>query len=207
MFRLFYFLPSIPFELQTIFRNYTFGKNPLNLKKLFSIGLLMIFLFNVGGYYLVFWGLGVHNDKVTWNRLEAGKYSEDETTLLKIPMAMPYPVYNEGYQPFQDEFEHQGNFYKGIKQKLQGDTLYIVCIKDTSKKRLVGTMNKYAKDSNDLPTQEKKQTLSKLLSEYESFYSIEIIHNDGWCRVAKYTLSSLEVINPDLPILSPPPRG
>jgi hypothetical protein len=138
--------------------------------------------------------------------LEAGNYSEEETTLLKIPMALPYPVYNEDYQPLQGEFEHQGNFYKGIKQKLQGDTLYIVCVKDTSKKHLVGTMNKYAKESTDLPSQEKKHTISKLLSEYESFSSMDIIQNEGWCVLTEYSLSTLDIINQDFPILSPPPK-
>jgi hypothetical protein len=149
----------------------------------------------------------VHNDKLTWGQLESGGYSEEEAVLLKIPMALPYPVYNEDYQPLQGEFEHQGNYYKGIKQKLEGDTLYIVCVKDNNKKRLDSTMNKYAKETNDLPTQEKKQTLSKLLKEYESRASIEIIQNHGWCSIAKYTPCSFDVIQQNFPILSPPPKG
>ena len=35
-----------------------------------------------------------------------------------------------GYERVNGEFEHNGEFFKLVKQKLENDTLNIVCIKD-----------------------------------------------------------------------------
>jgi hypothetical protein len=168
---------------------------------------LLIFLFNVGGYYLVFWGLRINNDKLTWDRIENSDYAESETMTIKMPMALPYPVYESGYHEMHDKFEHNGEFFKGIKQKLEGDTLFIVCVKDMREKRLVNTMTKYAKESSDLPTHEKNHaSIGKLLKEYESLTSINVIHNTGWCYTQFNIENISKTISRNSPILVPPPE-
>ena len=170
---------------------------------------MLLFLFNVGGYYLVFWGLRYQGDKKTWSRLEAAQYSEAETILFKIPMALPYPV-NEGvYEQMKGEFEHNGNFYKGIKQKFERDTLFVLCVKDQKEKNLANTMTSYEKASNDLPSKSKhgQGLLSKLLNEYEPFHQIEVIHQNGWLLTSpNSTSTSLDLLAFELSVQSPPPK-
>jgi hypothetical protein len=54
-----------------------------------------------------------------WTTIDIRK---DETILLKIPVAVPYQIDSEGYERVDGEFEHQGEFYRLVKQKYQNDT-------------------------------------------------------------------------------------
>ena len=107
------------------------------------------------------------------------------------------------------EFEHAGEFYKGIKQKLENDTLYIVCVKDNTKKDLSKTMNDYAKVINDLPAKSKSTNalLSKLIKEYVSFHSVVLL-NQSYGEV--FTFCSYEkpfhLLKQSTSVLSPPPE-
>jgi hypothetical protein len=155
----------------------------------------------------VFWGLQIHNDKLTWNNLEEGRYNEDETILLKLPMALPYPVYDNDYRPMQEEFEHDGSYYKGIKQKLEGDTIYILCVKDVKKKGITNAFTKYAKETNNLPTDKKGNSIfNKLLKEYEPLTPYQVIQQQGWCIDNVFILAAVDISSHASPVLAPPPR-
>ena len=113
------------------------------MKKVFSIFFLLVFLFNVGGYHIVFWGLRVQTDRELSNRLDANLYDPEETIQLRIPIALPYPIQSHDFQRVDGRFEHNGQQYKLIKHKLQSDTLYVVCLRDHATRQLVTTMTDY----------------------------------------------------------------
>lgn len=113
------------------------------MKRALSILLLLVFLFNVGGYYIVFWGLRFQMDQQLTSRLDANSYDPEATIELKIPLALPYPVQSNGFQRVDGRFERNGEFFRLVKQKLEGDTLYIVCIRDRATRELVNTMTDY----------------------------------------------------------------
>jgi hypothetical protein len=169
---------------------------------------LIALLFNVGGYYIVFWGLRYQADNVLTSRLESNNYTPEEITVLKIPMLLPYPV-QEGYQVIKkDKFEHKGDYYKLVKQKLENDTLYIVCIKDFNEKHLVKKMIDFGNLSNDFPqSKTTKNLLSKLMKEYEPLHLIALVEQNGWTVttsfVQHHTFNLLEI---DQSIQSPPPQ-
>ena len=156
----------------------------------------------------MFWGLQYQTNQKTWNRLEDNRYPKEETILLKIPMALPYSLGDGSYKRMRGEFEHQGEFYKGIKQKLQQDTLYIVCIKDQKQKHLVNTMTRYEKMSNDLPSKTKntRNIWSKLGTEYESLLQLKTIHTAGWSITFPYSQGTSEIISFEQAVQSPPPK-
>jgi hypothetical protein len=167
-----------------------------------------VFLFNVGGYYLVFWGLRISNDKIAWNKIEKSGYDESNAITIKMPMNLPYPMFQSDFHQTHDKFEYKGEFYKSVKQKIEGDTLYVVCVKDLGEKRLVNTMTKYAKESNDLPGHEKNQTsLSKLLKEYVSISAVELIQSAGWCYTQCPTEDLLSFASRTSAVVIPPPRS
>ena len=77
-----------------------FGKyvtpNPETLRRIISIFFLFLFLFNVGGYYIVFLGMKAKAKKDLLTRLDANDYTTDETLVLSVPLSMPYPIYSAG---------------------------------------------------------------------------------------------------------------
>ena len=171
----------------------------------------MVFLFNVGGYYVVFWGLRFHNDQRLLHRVEANLYHDNEIVELKIPVTLPYPLQDQGFQPVDGRFEHNGEHFKLIKHKFENDTLYVVCIRDFETRKLVNTMRNYVEMANGFDATSSNQKalnyLGKLIKDFCSHGIISI--------VCPFTILSSDPsfeqtqapIDPVLPVLSPPPRA
>jgi hypothetical protein len=177
------------------------------LKKLFSIALLSVFLFNVGGYYLVFYGLRCQAGMEMKQRLETEAYSNDETVTLTIPLAVPYYADNVDYEPVTGSFEKNGEFFKLVKQKFERDTLYVVCIKDHEEKRLFMAMTDLVKLFNHLPSSS-QQTLKLLGSFIKDFTTDSTVGhqpNLGWIRAFEFPCQQFELLSSDFPVISPPP--
>ena len=107
------------------------------------------------------------------------------------------------------KFEHQGEYYKLIKQKLEGDTLYILCIKDNKEKHLNNKMIEFGNLSNDLPMQSKQSQnlLSKLLKEYEPLHQLVFITEEGWVANIKFSHLLFRMLEIEQLIQSPPPKS
>jgi hypothetical protein len=178
------------------------------LKRTVSILLLSVFLFNVGGYYIVFWGLRQHADQALAKKLDAGLYVDEETIELKIPVTLPYPLQQRGYERVEGRFEHKGEFYKLVKQKHAHDTLYVICIRDSQEKKLVKTMQDYAKMTNDLPSSSKKALhfLGKFLKDFETAPTGALLHHQGWSKDLSFTVRSFSTLDQTIVIPSPPPE-
>jgi hypothetical protein len=169
--------------------------------------MLVVFLFNVGGYYIVFWGLRIHSSKALNQRLDANQYSLDETIQLKIPVTLPYPVQQQEFRRVHGKFEHKGQHYQAVKHKLENDTLYIVCIRDQRENTLVNTMAKYARLANDLPSSKQALNfLGKLTKDFESTDDMHIVRHAGWCRLINFTSSVPISRDMQFTIASPPPE-
>jgi hypothetical protein len=172
--------------------------------------LLTIFLFNVGGYYLVFLVLRYHSNEKLESVLDSGTYTEEGTIEIKIPMNMPYPIHPRGFERVNGEFEFDGEYYHLIKQKLDQDTLYIVLMKDVQEKHLVETMTEYANLSNDFGGSDQKALnfLGKLLKEYNSGAGVDIFeHASGIVRSIAFKAFSNTIVSRAESIPSPPPRS
>ncbi|MBK5278548.1 MAG: hypothetical protein JJE09_06760, partial [Bacteroidia bacterium] len=99
------------------------------MKKHLTLFLLFLFLLNMLGYYGVFIGLQVQTTLQMRQKFDDENYSHQEV-IFKMPLAIPYSTDSKEYTRVDGEFEHNGDMYRLVKQRLQSDTLYIVCIKD-----------------------------------------------------------------------------
>jgi hypothetical protein len=124
------------------------------LKKIIAIFLVILLLFNALGFYGLFVGLRYKNEIDLVQRLDNHDYLEEQTVTLKVPMTLPYHLDSE-YERVDGEIEHNGEFYRLVKQKLQKDTLYIVCIKDQGSKRIKQALADYVKTFTDKPVDAK----------------------------------------------------
>jgi hypothetical protein len=138
----------------------------------------MVFLFNVGGYYIVLWGLRFQADQELTLRIDANLYEPEETIELKIPVVLPYPIQSQDFQRVDGRFEHQGQFYKLVKHKLENDTLFVVCIRDAETRKVVNTIRDYVKLTQDPPAPSSGKTalnlLSKLVKDFNTNSNINI---------------------------------
>ena len=100
------------------------------LKRLLSVLLLLIFLFNLGGYYVMFSALSVQANRELSARLDVGQYDEQKTITIDIPFSLPYPIQDSDFERFRQSFSIGDENYQVVKQKYENDVLTIVCIRD-----------------------------------------------------------------------------
>ena len=177
------------------------------MKKIIAIFLVLLLLFNALGFYGLFIGLRYKNEIDLVQRLDNDQYLEEQTVTLKVPMTLPYHLDSE-YERVDGEIEHDGEFYRLVKQKLQKDTLYIVCIKDQGSKRIKQALADYVKTFTDKPA-DAKHTGKFLTNFIKDFLPTSVgisSASAGWTHV----VSSAEIIDSfnsrSIAVVSPPPQ-
>jgi hypothetical protein len=179
------------------------------LKRILSIFFLCVFLFQVGGYYIVFWGMERQAQATLLGRLDAGDYSEEELVVLTIPLALPYPIHAEGFQRLDGEFQYGGESYKLVKQKLENDTLFVVCIRDRESSRINDALTELTKFAHNLPVSNKKalSVLAKLHKDFRSTeYDVLFSRYDLFERTY-YAAEDSRITTNTLTVESPPPEA
>lgn len=143
-------------------------------------------------------------------RLDADNYSSNDLVVFSIPtLSLPYPLQQQGYERVNGEFEYQGEYYSLVKQRLENDTLFMVCIKDHHKKKLVNVLNEYTNLANNLPAsaQHTLDSFAKLFKDYTSAESTALSAGSGWCILLSFVEKEYSLLQHSYPVLSPPPRG
>ena len=157
---------------------------------------------------MVFWALRSQAKSDLLHRLDADSYSSEEVVVLTIPVSLPYPVYDEGYQRANGELEYNGEYYQLLKQKIENDTLFMVCVKDHQQKRLDRTMNEYTNLANNLPTSA-KHTMDLMGKLFKDF-TVTSFTTPSIALALKYDIlfssGNFSIIQQVFPIDSPPPE-
>lgn len=162
----------------------------------------------MGGYYIVFWGVRSQAKSDLLHRLDAEQYSSEDLVVLTIPISVPYPIQQNGYERVNGEFEYHGDYYNLVKQRLENDTLFMVCIKDHHEKKLVSALNEYANLANSLPTNAKHtmDLFGKLFKDYTASAFSSMNSAQGWCAHIQAPTNVFDVLQRDYPIYTPPPK-
>jgi len=170
----------------------------------------LLLLLNVMGYYGVFLGLQYKNDQRMIQKLDADNYSDSETITLKIPISVPYAVDSKDFQRVDGKFEHQGEFYRLVKQRLSQDTLYIVCVKDTEDKRIDNAITDFVKTFTDKPVDNhpSSKVVVNFIKDYVSQPFAVQHFASGW-EIDVVKTSSFKFLHSSFSssIIHPPERG
>jgi hypothetical protein len=180
------------------------------LKNLFAIVFTALLLLNVMGYYGVFLGLQYKNDREMIQRFDSDDYSESETVTIKIPISIPYAFDQAEFERVDGKFEHEGEFYRLVKQKLSQDTLYVVCAKDQENKKIDEAMTSFVKTFTDKPVD--THSNSKIVISFIKDYipqSFEVCQSNlGWVADVIRETACNNMTSSFCPsIIHPPERG
>ena len=178
------------------------------MKKVLSILLLVIFLFNVGGYYLAYWALEYKLDQALSVRIDRNQFAEEETITIRIPVSLPYPIQEHDFERVDGTFEYNGEYFKLVKHKLEKNTLIVVCLKNHDQKAVAETLTDYVKLANDLPGNAKKALVffGKLLKDYDQAPSSDLVGMNPWEQEILFTELILSWDRAYSEIPGPPPR-
>jgi len=165
---------------------------------------VLLLLFNTGGYYFVF--LGLKHDAISRlnKKLDEDKYLDGETLTIKVPLTLPYPINNIGYQRISGQYEHNGEAFSLVKQKHENDTLFIVCIKNEKADHFKRLAQKFVEQSDE--SQNPFFFLSKFSADFISSYTTDWVHQPGWCMLTLFADVITPKTNVWLRIPSPPPE-
>jgi hypothetical protein len=180
-------------------------RNPM--KRVTSLLLLFVFLFGLIGYYGVFWVLSEKAQLESSERLDENRYDDKDAITIKFPLNLPYPIQSKEFERVQGSFHYQGEFYNLVKQKLENDTLYIVCVKDHEKKRLESFFSTITKVSHDQPVNSSAfKLLCSYAKEFESSFSFRIKPSTTLLTSVAYPYEDEHILTNSYPVLTPPPE-
>lgn len=175
------------------------------MKKVTAVILLLTVLFHAGGFYLLFWVLGEQASREMTRRVEAADYSEAETVIVKIPLAIPYNGDSNDYHDISGEIERNGEYLRLVKQKFLRDTLYVVCVRDHRQQQLANVMTDFVKTSSDQPTSPTMKLFGSLVREFVPVNSIEhVISRRELCTIT-FDTRPYELPCETITVESPPP--
>ncbi len=135
-------------------------------------------------------------------------YQHEELT-FKIPLTVPYSTDSKEYTRVDGEFEQDGEVYRLVKQKLQSDTLYIVCVKDNTSKNIKQALADYVKTFSDKPVSSKgnTKTLQNLIKDYLCHTVSMERQNSGWEKTISFYSAEHRYELVQASLTGPPPRA
>jgi hypothetical protein len=166
------------------------------LKKAVSIALLILFTFNLGGYFLLFRMLEKKALAEVTHQLESEQVSDQELLEIKIPITLPYPVQEGQIEKRSGTFTHEGQSFSIVKQKYENDVLTIWCYRniEVEKIRHIETavdQNSAENNSGNISFSINSKISQDFLSDLIQIENI----SSGWSRILT-TVSSVPSIEP-----------
>jgi hypothetical protein len=160
------------------------------VKKLVSIALLMVFLFNVIGYRVFFYYLERGADVRIEARLEKLTEADQSLITVKIPIRLPYQTDWQDFERAEGEVTVNGSVYRYVKQRVYRDTLILLCINDHYKSRIIKGTADYFEKVNDLAAENnKKPVFKQSMSDY--IMDVSILRFDSFeSLITFYPVSS-----------------
>ena len=128
------------------------------MKKIASILLLCVLLFNWFGYRILSDYYEHQADLVLEQKLDNSEYDESQLIEIKVPLKLPYQNNWKEFERFDGEIEVDGIHYKYVKRAVYNDSLILLCLPNEGKMKLLSARDEFFKLVNDIqhPTQGKK---------------------------------------------------
>ena len=176
------------------------------MRRLLSAILLMVFLFNLGGYYAFFSVLRIKASRELSAQLDQGVYDEQQTIEVNLPLTLPYPIQGAGFERSKQFFTIGEEHYQVVKHKYENDVLTIVCVKDERSKDftdLIQSMDKQQSGEDG-----KASLLSKVIQEFVSSDVLMLcLGLSAYREIDRSIFLSSAVTGWNSLVFSPPRRG
>ena len=122
------------------------------MKKLAAILLLAIFLFNIGGYRIVFYFLQKNANTELIEAIDKEEYNPQELITIKVPLSLPYQNNWKNFERVDGEIKVNGKVYHYVQRKLVDGEMILQCLPDENKMHLENAKDDFFRLANDLVT-------------------------------------------------------
>ena len=168
----------------------------------------MLVLLNTMGYYVIFVGLQYKLDAAAIRNLDSEHYDASQTVILKLPMSVPYQTDDENFTRVDGVIEHQGEHFRLVKQKYAKDTLTVICIRDTERKKINEEMANFVKGFTDKApgNNHAKQSIT-FIKDYLQYRFAVISLSCGWESDIQHLTFSKRLVSSFEPSVIQPPEN
>lgn len=128
------------------------------MKRIASILLLSLLLFNWFGYRILSGYFEQQADLVLEQRLDNSDYDESQLIEIKVPLQLPYQTNWKEFERVDGEIEVDGIHYKYVKRTVYNDSLILLCLPNEGKMRLQSARDEFFKLVNDLQHPQNKKS-------------------------------------------------
>jgi hypothetical protein len=122
------------------------------VKRIASILLLGILLFNWGGYRLLSGYFESQSDTQLQAELDLHHYNESDLINIKVAASLPYGSSSETFERVDGNIEMNGVTYTYVKRRFYQDSLELLCIPNTERTGIKNARDEFAKLANDFIT-------------------------------------------------------
>ncbi len=123
-----------------------------NVKRIASILLLGILLFNWGGYKLLSDHFENNADAKMQAELDLHHYSDADLITIKVAASLPYGSSSEKFERVDGNIEMNGVTYTYVKRRFYQDSLELLCIPNTERTGIKNARDEFARLANDFVT-------------------------------------------------------
>ncbi len=166
--------------------------------------MLLLLLFNTGGYQLLFQYLIYEADTSVDRQINTNSYRPNDLQLVKIPVHLNIVDWDD-FKPISGEIKINNNYYNYAQLKMTRDTLYMLCLRNTDHSRLQNAGRAYAKDVNDSPQTKHSHNSSgkKVISLSDYNYQFFTYNYVSHSVIAKQRIQ-IVIIRSDNPFIESP---
>jgi hypothetical protein len=141
------------------------------MKRFVAIALLTIHFFNLGGYMLLHLYAVNKSDQFMNELISKSLYNPNTLIQLKIKQNLPGITEWNDFKNVTGHIQLKNVAYNYVKLKFTKDTLYVMCVPNYAKTRLIENNVIYAKQVNDIPQDEKSEHSSVKKGGADNTYS------------------------------------
>lgn len=183
------------------------------MKRIASILLLGILVFNWGGYRLLSDYFEGRADEKLQTALDRNQYNENELLRIKVAASLPYGSNSEQYERVDGNIEINGVTYTYVKRRFYQDSLELLCIPNTAKAGIKNARDEFARLANDFITSNTSRKAPSHHS-HSAKFSVQDFTNDqdffswqfrdadlkgNWNRTISADMKSVYLSRPDRP--------
>lgn len=139
------------------------------LKKVASILLLSLLLFNWIGYRLVTSLMEKQVSQALEARIDREDYQEDDLIEMRVALNLPYQNEQAAFERVSGEIEIEGKHYTYVKRKIEKGALVVMCIPNETRTKIENSRHDYFKMVNDLENSSEKK--SEKSSSFKGFFN------------------------------------
>ena len=179
------------------------------MKRLLAISLLVLHLYSLYGLTAWYFCAVYRSDKLFNEQISMDRYSLDDLVAVKLPVNMPTIDDWKDYQYISGQVQFQNNSYNYVQIKMTRDTVYLMCVPNYKKARLINQNIIDARKIADIPNGKKEHIPFGKLSSLGDYncQAVNYLFVTPLALLSTNTASiSADIIQYALPSPAPPPE-